>query len=93
MQYQFKKHKNYIVLMQLHLMLKIFGSDAWPAPWIFFKNFCSELFGTTLQDVYNMPNTFLLSHSTVEKDFFINVVEICCKQGMLIKSCCYWLLS
>ena len=44
--------------MQLYLMLKIYESDAWLAPWIFFENFCSELFGTTLQDVYNMPNTF-----------------------------------
>ena len=35
----------------------------------------------------------LFSHSTVKKDFFIHVIEICCKQGMLIKSCRYWLLN
>ena len=46
--------------MQLHLMLKIFVSDAWLAPWIVFEKFCSEFFGTTLQDVYTMPNTFYL---------------------------------
>ena len=46
--------------MQQHLMLKIFLSDAWLAPWIFFDNFCSEFFGTILQDVYNMPNPFNL---------------------------------
>ena len=46
--------------MQLHLMLKIFVSDAWLAPWIFFENFCSELFETTLQDVYNIPNPLYL---------------------------------
>ena len=49
-----------IVLMQLHLMLKIFVGDAWLAPWIFFENFYSEFFKTTLQDVYNMPQTFYL---------------------------------
>ena len=37
--------------MQLYLMLKIFVSDAWLAPWIIFENFCYEVFGTTLQDV------------------------------------------
>ena len=59
-QYQFKKQKNCIVLMQLHVMLELFVSDGWLAPWIFFDNFCSEFFGTTLQDVYNMQNTFYL---------------------------------
>ena len=44
--------------MQLHLMLKIFVSDAWLAPWIMFENICFEFFGMTVQDVYNMPNTF-----------------------------------
>ena len=46
--------------MQLHLMLEIFVSDGWLAPWIFLDNFCSEFFGTSLQDVYNMQNTFYL---------------------------------
>ena len=46
--------------MQLHLMLKIIVSDAWLAPWIFFENCCSEFFGTTQEDVYNIPNTFYL---------------------------------
>ena len=32
------------MLMQLHLMLKIFVGDAWLAPWIFFENFCSKFF-------------------------------------------------
>ena len=35
----------------------------------------------------------LFSHSTVQKEFFIHVIEICCKQLMLIKSCRYWLLN
>ena len=36
----------------------------------------------------------LLSHSTVEEEeFVIHVIEICCKSGMLIKSCRYWLLN
>ena len=55
-----QEHKTCIVLMPLHLMLKIFVSDAWLAPWIFFENFCSEFFETTLQDLYNMPSTFYL---------------------------------
>ena len=46
--------------MQLRLMLKIFVVDAWLAPWICFENFCSEFFKTSLQDVYNMPDTFYL---------------------------------
>ena len=36
-------------------------SDAWLASFIFFENFCSKIFGTTLQDVYTMPNTFIQS--------------------------------
>ena len=69
-QYQFKKHKNCIVLMQLHLMLKIFVSDAWLVPWIFFEKCCSEFFETSLQDVYNMPNTFSLVIRSKKKDFY-----------------------
>ena len=38
------KHKTCIVLMQLHLMLKVFVSDAWLASWILFENFCSKIF-------------------------------------------------
>ena len=26
--------------------------------WIFFDDYCSEFFGTTMQDVYNMPEIF-----------------------------------
>ena len=33
------------------------------------------------------------SNSTVEKEFLMRAIEICCKQGMLIKSCRYWLLK
>ena len=35
----------------------------------------------------------LFSQSTVEKEVFIRVIEICRKSGMLIKSCRYWLLK
>ena len=51
--------------MQLHLMLKIFVSDAWLAPWIVFENFCSEFFGRRIQYAKHV----LFSHSTVEKEF------------------------
>ena len=40
-QCQFKKYKNCFVLMQLHLMLKIFACDVWLALWIFFEKFYS----------------------------------------------------
>ena len=33
------------------------------------------------------------SHSTVEKEFLIHVIEICFKSGILIKGCRYWLLN
>ena len=55
-----KEAQNCIVLMQLHLIQKIFVGDAWLAPWIFFENFCSESLKTTLRDLYNMPRTFYL---------------------------------
>ena len=38
------------MLMQLHLMLKIFVCDAWLALWIFCEKFCSKILGTILQD-------------------------------------------
>ena len=28
---------------------------------------------------------------TVKKEFFIQIIEICCNSGMLVKSYCYWL--
>ena len=30
---------------------------------------------------------------TVEKDFLIHIIEICCNSGMLVKSYRYWLLN
>ena len=30
---------------------------------------------------------------TVEKEFFIHIIEICCNSGMLVKSYRYWLLN
>ena len=42
--------QNCFVLMQLHLILKIFVCDAWLALWIIFEKCCSKIFGTTLQD-------------------------------------------
>ena len=30
---------------------------------------------------------------TIEKDFFIHIIEICCDSGMLVKSYHYWLLN
>ena len=42
-QYQFTKYKNCFVLMQLHLMLKIFVCDAWIAFWIFLVDLSRRL--------------------------------------------------
>ena len=53
--------------MQLHLMLKIFVSDAWLASWILFENFCSKIFWMTLQNVYNMLHTFYLVNQPYKK--------------------------
>ena len=55
--------------MQLHLMLKIFVGDAWLASWIFFENFSSEFFKTTLLDVLNMSHTFYLVIQLYKKNF------------------------
>ena len=30
---------------------------------------------------------------TVEKEFFIQIIEICCNSGMLVKSYRYWLVN
>ena len=35
----------------------------------------------------------LFGQSTLENEFFIRVIEICCISGMLIKSCRYWLTN
>ena len=48
------------------------------ASWLLFENFCSKIFFTTLQYATHV----LSSQSTVEKEFFIRVIEICCKSGM-----------
>ena len=77
--------------MQLHLMLKIFISDAWLALWIF----CGEIL---FQNLWN--NSARLKQFTkqrfnnkqpVEQEFFIHVIEICCNSGMLVKSYRFWL--
>ena len=33
------------------------------------------------------------NEQTVEKEFFIHIIEICCHSGMLVKSYRYWLLN
>ena len=70
--------------MQLHLMLKIFVCDASLALWIFFEQFNSARLKKFTKQRFN-------NKQTVEKDFFIHIIEICCNSGMLVKSYRYWL--
>ena len=92
-QYKFKKYKNCFVLMQLHLMLNIFVSDASLSLWIFFENFCLKIFGTTLQELKQFTKQGFNNKQTIEKEIFIHIIEICCYSGMLVKSYRYWLLN
>ena len=79
--------------MQLHLMLKIFVSDAWLAPWIFFLEFLFQILWNDSARRVQYATHVLFSRSTLEKEFFIRVIEIRCKWEILIKSCRYWLLN
>ena len=88
-QYHFKKYKNCFVLMQLHLMLKIFVGDAGLALWIFFVPKSLEQLCKTKQFTKQLFN----NKQSVKKEFFIHIIEICCNLGMLVKSYRYWLLS
>ena len=85
--------------MQLYLILEIFVSDAWLAPWIFclfffFWKFLLRIVWNDSARRVKYAKHILFSLSAVEKEFcFIWVIKICCKQGILIKSCRYWLLN
>ena len=91
-QYQFKKHKNCIVLMQLHLMLKIFVSDGWLARGYFLIILFRILWNDSV-GCYTYAKHVLFSHAIVEKEIFIHDIEIFCKQEMFIKSCRHWLFK
>ena len=54
-QCQFKKYKNCFVLLQLHLMLKIFVCDAWLALWICLRNFVPKSLVTVYQQCILLP--------------------------------------
>ena len=92
-QYQFKKYKNCFVLMQLHLMLKIFVCGAWLALWIFFENFVSQKSLEQLCKTTQFTKQRLNNEQIVEKEFFIHIIEICCNSRMLVKSYRNWLLN
>ena len=80
-QYQFKKYKNCFVLIQLHLILKIFVCDAWLALWIFFVNFCSTIFGTTLQDWNSLLNNLSLMNRLYKKNsLFISSTSVAIRE-------------
>ena len=84
-QYKFKKYKNCVVLIQLHLMLKIFAGDAWLALWTFFEKFCRTIFWTTLQDLSSLLNNVSLINRLLKNNFYW-YLEICCNSGMLVNS-------
>ena len=81
------------VFMKLHPMLKISACDAWLA---FFGIF-GESFVSKSLDKLCKTNTSteqrVVNKDTVEKEFFIHIIEICCNSGMLVKSYRYWLLN
>ena len=75
---------NAFLLMQQHLMLQIFVSDAWLALWIFLDFLPKSLWNDSARREQYATHV-LFSHSTEEKEFFIHVVEICCQSGIFIK--------
>ena len=79
--------------MQLHLMLKIFVCDASLALWIFFLAILFQNFRNNSARLKEFTKQRFNNTQTVEKDFFIHIIEICCNSGMLVKSYRYWLLN
>ena len=48
----------------------------------YFWDFFPKIFGTALQDSNSLPNNVSIIKHTVGKEFFIHIIEICCKWGM-----------
>ena len=92
-QYQFKKYKNCFVLIQLHLMVKIYVCDAWLAVWIFFWEILFQNLWNISARLKQFTKQRFNNQQTVENEFFIHIIEICCNSGMLVKSFRYWLLN
>ena len=63
-------------------MLKIFISDARLASWILFENFLFQNILNESARRLQYVTHVLFSQLTVEKEFFIPVIEICSKSGM-----------
>ena len=63
-----------------------FVCDAWLASRIFFENICTNVFGTTQQDVCNLQNDASCGQSNIEEDFLKHVIKICFNSGILVNS-------
>ena len=79
--------------MQLHLMLKIFLCDAWLDLRIFFWEILFQNLWKNFARLKQFTKQRFNNKQTVEKEVFIDIIEICCNSGMLVKSYRYWLLN
>ena len=79
--------------MQLHLMLEIFEYDAWLVLRILF---CEILFQNLLNNSERLKQFTkqpFINKQSVEKEFFIYIIEIRCNSGMVVKIFRYCLLN
>ena len=76
--------------MHLHLMLKLFVCDAWLAMWILFEKILYQNLRINPIRLKRFTKQRFNNKQTVEKEFFIHIIEICCNSGMLVKSYRYW---
>ena len=74
------------MLMQLHLMLKIFVCDAWLALWNFFLEILFQNLRNNFARLKMFTKQRFINKQTVEKEICIHIIDICCNSGMLVKS-------
>ena len=92
-QYQSKKYNICVVLMQLHL-------DSENLCMWCLTNRVDSFWEILFQNLWNnsarikqLTKQRFNNKQTVEKEFFIHIIEICCNSGMLFKSYRYLLLN
>ena len=79
--------------MQLYLMLYNFAYDAWLAFGIFFWEILFRNLRNNSARLKQFTKKRFNNKQIVEKEFFIDVIEIFCNSGVLVKSYRYWLLN
>ena len=72
-------------------MLKIFVCDAWLALWISLGDILFQNRWNNSASLKRLTKQRFNNKQTVEKEFFIHIIEICCNSAMLVKSYRYWL--